>query len=64
MIDFAWAEILFIGVLALILLGPKELIVVMRTLGKWIGKVRSWSKSWQEHLSNLDEKESDKDGHI
>jgi Tat protein translocase TatB subunit len=54
MFDIAFTEILFIGVLALILLGPKELPVVLRTLGQWVGKARALSEGVQKHLYDLE----------
>ena len=37
-------EYLVIGVVALVVLGPKELPRVMRELGKWMGKARAMSR--------------------
>ena len=37
----SWGEILIIAVAALVLLGPKELPVILRTLGRWVYKMRS-----------------------
>lgn len=51
MIDFAWSEFLFIALLALILLGPKELPIVLKYVGRIVGKVRMLAN---EFLSQLD----------
>lgn len=40
MIDALWSEFIIIAALALILLGPKDLLLVLRTLGKFIGKAQ------------------------
>jgi sec-independent protein translocase protein TatB len=40
MFDIGWSELLVIGVVALIAIGPKELPGVLRTVGQWMGKVR------------------------
>ena len=40
MFDISWTEFLLIGVVALIVIGPKELPAVLRTLGQWTRKVR------------------------
>ena len=50
MIDIAWTEFIFVALLALILLGPKELPVVLRTLGRWVGKIRSIANEVQRQL--------------
>ena len=54
MLDIAWSEYLFIAILALILLGPNELPVVLRTIGRWIGKARQMSATFQDQLSLLE----------
>jgi len=50
MIDIAWSEFLFIALLALILIGPKELPIVLRNIGRWIGKVRAFVKDFSAQL--------------
>lgn len=54
MLDIAFTEILFISVLALILLGPKELPVVLRMLGRWVAKCRAVSETFQKHLYDME----------
>ena len=44
MFDIGWSELLLIGVVALIVIGPKELPGVLRTLGQWMGKVRRMAR--------------------
>ena len=41
MFDISWTEFLLIGIVALIVIGPKELPAVMRSLGQWTRKIRS-----------------------
>jgi sec-independent protein translocase protein TatB len=47
MFDISWTEFLLIGVVALIVIGPKELPAVMRTMGQWTRKVRSMAADFQ-----------------
>jgi sec-independent protein translocase protein TatB len=47
MFDISWTEFLLIGVVALIVIGPKELPSVLRTLGQWTRKVRSMAADFQ-----------------
>lgn len=62
MIDFAWSEFLFIALLALILIGPKELPTVLRYIGRMVGKARAFTKEFSSQLeleTHMDSKEAD-----
>jgi len=50
MFDISWTEFLLIGVVALIVIGPKELPTVMRTLGQWTRKVRGMASEFQNQF--------------
>jgi sec-independent protein translocase protein TatB len=47
MFDISWSELLLIGVVALIVIGPKELPGALRTLGQWMAKVRRMAAEFQ-----------------
>ena len=47
MFDIGWGELVIIGVVALIVIGPKELPAVLRTLGQWMGKIRRMASEFQ-----------------
>jgi len=47
MLNFSWMEILLIGAIALIVIGPKELPGTLRTIGRMIGKVRRLASDFQ-----------------
>ncbi len=47
MFDIGWGELVVIGVVALIAIGPKELPGVLRTLGQAMGKVRRMASEFQ-----------------
>lgn len=40
MFDIAWQEILVIGIVAHIVVGPKELPTLLRTVGKYLGVIK------------------------
>ena len=40
------SELLIVAILALIFIGPKELPTAMRTVGRWIGKVRGMARQF------------------
>jgi sec-independent protein translocase protein TatB len=50
MFDISWTEFLLIGVVALIVIGPKELPTVMRTMGQWTRKVRGMATEFQNQF--------------
>ena len=50
MFDISWTEFLLIGVVALIVIGPKELPGVMRTLGQYTRKARSMAAEFQSQF--------------
>jgi sec-independent protein translocase protein TatB len=50
MFDISWTEFLLIGVVALIVIGPKELPAVLRTLGQYTRKVRSMAGDFQNQF--------------
>jgi sec-independent protein translocase protein TatB len=51
MFDISWTELLLIGVVALVVIGPKELPGVLRTLGQWMRKVRSMAGDFQNQFN-------------
>lgn len=53
MLDLGWSELALIAVLAVIVLGPKELPQAMRTLGRWTRKIRGLAGEFQRHLDDM-----------
>src|SRR5215471_8774472 len=51
MFDISWTEFLLIGIVALIVIGPKELPAVMRSLGQWTRKIRSLAADFQNQFN-------------
>jgi sec-independent protein translocase protein TatB len=47
MFGLGWGEMVVIGIVALIAIGPKELPTVLRSLGQWIGKIRRMANEFQ-----------------
>lgn len=50
MFDLSWSELVVIGVVALIAIGPKELPGVLRAIGHWAGKVRRMASEFQDQF--------------
>ena len=51
MFDIGWGELLIIGIVALIAIGPKELPGALRTLGHWMGKIRRMAGDFQNQFN-------------
>ncbi|MGZ9104517.1 MAG: Sec-independent protein translocase protein TatB [Rhodoplanes sp.] len=47
MFDIGWSELVLIGVVALIVIGPKELPGVLRAIGQWSAKIRRMAAEFQ-----------------
>jgi sec-independent protein translocase protein TatB len=53
LLDFGWSELLLIGVVALVFIGPKDLPKAMRVAGFWIRKARSLSREFQSSIDQM-----------
>ena len=47
MFDISWGKLVIIGVVALLVIGPKELPAVLRQLGQWMTKIRRMASEFQ-----------------
>jgi sec-independent protein translocase protein TatB len=52
MFDIGWAEMMVIAVVAIVVVGPKELPGMLRTFGKTMGKVRRMSRDFQRQFDD------------
>ncbi|MBX6426627.1 MAG: twin-arginine translocase subunit TatB [Variibacter sp.] len=50
MFDISWGELVLIGMVALIVIGPKELPAVLRTVGQWTAKIRRMAAEFQSQF--------------
>ncbi len=50
MFDIGWSELVIIGIVALIVIGPKELPGVLRAMGHYMGKVRRMASDFQDQF--------------
>lgn len=52
MLDIGWSELLVVAVIALVIVGPKELPALLRMIGKYMGLIK---RQAQEFRSQFDE---------
>jgi sec-independent protein translocase protein TatB len=50
MFDIGWSELVVIGVVALIVIGPKELPAVLRAIGQWTTKIKRMAGEFQSQF--------------
>lgn len=52
MFDLGWTELLVIGVVALIVVGPKDLPVLFRNLGRLTGRARAMAREFTDAMND------------
>ncbi|TDK43019.1 Sec-independent protein translocase protein TatB [Antarcticimicrobium luteum] len=52
MFDLGWTELLVIGIVALIVVGPKDLPVLFRNVGRWVGKARGMAREFSRAMND------------
>lgn len=50
MFDIGWSELLVLGVIALIFVGPKELPGLLRTIGRYAGVLKRQASEFRSHF--------------
>jgi len=53
MFDIGWSEMALVLLVALIVIGPKDLPRVARTMGQWVGKGRAMAREFQRALEDM-----------
>ncbi len=53
MFDFAWTQIGLIGVVALVLIGPKDLPIAIKTVAGLVKKARRMAGEFQSHVDEM-----------
>ena len=51
MLDLGWSELLVIGIVALIVVGPKDLPVMFRNVGKFVGKAKGMAREFSSAMN-------------
>ena len=53
MFDIGWDEMLFTAIIAIVVIGPKDLPRALRTAGQWLGKVRRVSGHFRSGIETM-----------
>jgi len=53
MLDFSWSHILIVLIVALVVVGPKDLPRLMRTIGQWMGKARRLAGEFRKSFDDM-----------
>lgn len=53
MFDIGWQELILIGIVALVAIGPKDLPAAMRTLARLVSRGRAMSREFQSGLAEV-----------
>ncbi|MBQ0803466.1 MULTISPECIES: Sec-independent protein translocase protein TatB [unclassified Sulfitobacter] len=52
MFDMGWSELLVVGVVALIVVGPKDLPVLFRKVGQFVGKAKGMAREFSSAMND------------
>ena len=52
MLDLGWSELLVIGIVALIVVGPKDLPMLFRNVGRFMGKARGMAREFTRAMND------------
>jgi sec-independent protein translocase protein TatB len=53
MLDFSWSHILILLIVALVVVGPKDLPRLMRIIGQWMGKARQMANEFRRSFDDM-----------
>ena len=53
MFDIAPTELLIVALVALVVIGPKDLPRVMRTVGQWVGRARGMARHFRSGIDTM-----------
>jgi sec-independent protein translocase protein TatB len=53
MLDIGWSELLVVAVVAIVVIGPRDLPRALRTAGQWVAKVRGIARDFQNSVDDM-----------
>jgi sec-independent protein translocase protein TatB len=61
MFDLGWTEMLVVGIVALIVVGPKDLPVLFRNVGRYVGKAKGMARDFSRAMNDAADETGIKD---
>ncbi|QFS82670.1 Sec-independent protein translocase protein TatB [Roseivivax sp. THAF40] len=61
MFDLGWTELLVIGIVALIVVGPKDLPMLFRNIGRFVGKAKGMAREFSKAMNDAADESGMKD---
>jgi len=52
MFGMGWAELMIVGIVALIVVGPKELPILFRKMGQFVGKAKGMAREFSRAMND------------
>ena len=53
MLDVGWPEFTIIVIIAIVVIGPRDLPRALNTVGKWVRKARTVTREFQRHIDDM-----------
>ena len=51
--QIGWFEILVVVILAIVIIGPKDIPVVLRKVGNWINSIKKYFSNFQNEITDI-----------
>ena len=51
--QIGWFELLIIVIIAIVVIGPKDLPIVLRKIGSWVGSVKRYFSDVQSNINEI-----------
>ena len=59
--QIGWFEILLIVAIAIIIVGPKDIPIMLKKIGSWVGSIKRYFKALQDEVSIYENENFDVD---
>ena len=52
--QIGWFEILIVGVIAIIIIGPKDFPIMLKKIGSWVGSFKNYFREVQNEITKIE----------